>query len=174
MTTNQKGHTLKPYAGPFSLAGYLALIILTNVGFDRLGPSWPVFACVGLTLVARDFVHRYYGARWSIALIIVGAIVSAFLASPAVALASLVAFAAAELIDLGVYVAARRRNYLMSVAVLVSGIVGSVVDSAVFLTIAFGSLDFFWFQVTGKIAATVAAALVIAVIEARSREVATA
>ena len=37
-----------------------------------------------------------------------------------------------------------------SAAVILSGLVGSMVDSAIFLSLAFGSLDFLFGQVLGK------------------------
>lgn len=138
---------------------YIALIFATNFGFAHLGPSWPVFVAVGLTLVARDFVHARHGRWASLGMVAVGAAVSFVLAAPAVAVASVIAFAVAEVLDLTVFELVRRAGGPL--AVLASGIVGSVVDSAVFLTIAFGSLAFFGVQVEGKIAATVGAAALL-------------
>jgi len=53
-----------------------------------------------------------------------------------------------ELADFAVYTPLQRRGLLL--AVLASSLVGLVVDSLVFLTLAFGSLDFLAGQVIGK------------------------
>lgn len=141
---------------------YLALVLGVNLGFSHLGPHPVVFVLVGLVMAARDFVHERYGALSSFALIIAGAGIAASLADPMVAAASVAGFLLAETLDLAVYAKVRKRIGIAA-GVAVSGLVGSVVDSAVFLLIAFGSLDFFGAQVTGKVAATLgAAALVLA------------
>jgi uncharacterized PurR-regulated membrane protein YhhQ (DUF165 family) len=149
---------------------YLAAIIGTNVAFSVYGPVLLTFVLAGLALVARDFVHEYLGRLKAAGLVLVGAGISALLAAPAVALASAAAFLLAELLDLVVYDYLRRRTPVTAVAV--SGIVGSIVDSIVFLSIAFGSLTFLGAQLTGKIGATLGAALVLFVLtEVRLRPI---
>jgi queuosine precursor transporter len=59
-----------------------------------------------------------------------------------------VAFLLSELADLSVYTPLQRRRLML--AVLASGVVGLIVDSIVFLWLAFGSLDFLAGQVVGK------------------------
>ena len=68
-------------------------------------------------------------------------------------MASLVAFAVSELSDFAVYAPLRKRS--RSMAILASGIVGSIVDSALFLYLAFGSLAYVEGQIVGKLAMTV-------------------
>ena len=63
-------------------------------------------------------------------------------------LASAVAFLLSELADLAVYTPLQRRRFMP--AVLASSLVGLVVDSAVFLYLAFGNLDYLAGQVVGK------------------------
>jgi uncharacterized PurR-regulated membrane protein YhhQ (DUF165 family) len=72
------------------------------------------------------------------------------------------AFVLAELADLIVYAPLRERRLML--AVLLSGIAGSVVDSAVFLWIAFGSLDYIAGQALGKLWMTLAALPVLWVV----------
>lgn len=146
-----------------AVAAYLALIVGTNIAFSVVGPALLTFVVAGLTMAARDFVHDAHGRTVSFALVVVGAAISAFLAAPAVALASLVAFLLAETLDLLVYVPVRERIGRPA-GIAVSGVVGSVVDSLVFLTIAFGSLAFFPAQVAGKVAATLGAAALVAIV----------
>ncbi len=151
-----------------SVLTYLALIIGTNIAFASVGPVLLTFVLAGLTLAARDFVHDALGRRASLGFVVVGAGISALLAAPAVALASLVAFLLAETLDLLVYERIRNRAGRPA-GIAVSGVVGSVVDSLVFLAIAFGSLTFFWPQVIGKIGATLGAAAVVAAVQAARR-----
>ena len=90
---------------------------------------------------------RYTVACWVMVGIIVGAALSAAI-SPALALASGVAFAVSELGDFAVYEPLRQRSRPLAIAV--SGTVGGAIDSALFLMLAFGSLDYFGGQFVGK------------------------
>jgi queuosine precursor transporter len=103
---------------------------------------------VGLTLVLRDLVQRRLGPAASLAAIVIGAAISAALAPPAIVIASAVAFLISELTDFGVYTPLQRRRFVT--AVVLSSLAGLVVDSAVFLWLAFGSLDFLPGQIVGK------------------------
>jgi len=146
-----------------------ANLMIANVGAcvapggPCLIPVWPApllmapsgVLLIGVALVARDALHESGGARWVFAAIAVGAALSAAL-SPALALASGVAFAVGELADYAVYTPVRR--YGRAWAVAASGIAGAFVDSALFLWLAFGSLDFLAGQIVGKLYATLAVA----------------
>jgi uncharacterized PurR-regulated membrane protein YhhQ (DUF165 family) len=75
------------------------------------------------------------------------------------AVASGVAFLFSELADFAVYTPLRERNKTLVgwlTAVGASNLVGLVVDSVLFLWIAFGSLDFLRGQVLGKLWMTIA------------------
>jgi uncharacterized PurR-regulated membrane protein YhhQ (DUF165 family) len=130
---------------------------LIPVGFGLMAPSGVLV--IGAALVLRDAVHRLLGAGWAIAAILAGAALSGALAAPALVVASLTAFLLSELADLAVYAPLARRRLVL--AVLLSGVAGSVIDSAVFLGLAFGSLEFLPGQVIGKLWATVAAAALL-------------
>jgi queuosine precursor transporter len=103
---------------------------------------------VGVALVLRDLVQRRLGAGVSAIAILVGTGVSALLAPPSLVLASGVAFLLSEFADLAVYTPLARRRLVA--AVVTSSLIGLVVDSVVFLWLAFGSLDFLLGQVVGK------------------------
>lgn len=103
---------------------------------------------IGLALVLRDLVQRRLGKVWTIAAILFGAVLSSVLAPPALVVASGVAFLLSELVDLVVYTPLQRRRLVL--AVFASSIVGLLVDSIVFLYLAFGSLTFLAGQVIGK------------------------
>ncbi|MBY0330485.1 MAG: VUT family protein [Acetobacteraceae bacterium] len=103
---------------------------------------------IGLALVLRDLVQRRLGLGWAAGAILAGAALSALLAPPALVIASALAFLLGEAADLAVYTPLQRRRLVL--AVLASGAVGLVVDSLVFLWVAFGSLDYLAGQVVGK------------------------
>jgi hypothetical protein len=102
---------------------------------------------VGIALVLRDLVQRRLGTVMS-ALALVGSGLSALLASASLVLASATAFLLSEFADLAVDTPLARRRLVA--AVVASSLVGLVVDSIVFLWLAFGSLDFLAGQVVGK------------------------
>lgn len=118
---------------------------------------------IGAALVLRDAVQQFLGLRWALIAIACGIILSAIVAPPALVLASAVAFAVAEMLDLAVYTPLRKRNLPM--AVLASGAVGALADSAAFLFIAFGSLDYMAGQVVGKLWMTLGVAVCLWVLE---------
>jgi queuosine precursor transporter len=128
-------------AGIAAASAFLACIVAANYAVSRFGmvpvgiglvaPAGVYFA--GLTFVLRDTVQDTLGRWVTIALVVAGAALSALI-SPQLAVASGAAFLLAELADLAVYTPLRRRGYIR--AALASNIVGAVVDSLVFLTLA--------------------------------------
>lgn len=122
------------------LVALLTVIVVTNAVTTSLGVvTWLGVTATagtwlaGLVFIARDWLHESGGPRWVLPAIIAGAALSAAL-SPALALASGVAFLLAELSDWAVYAPLRRRGKVR--AALASNVVGSIVDSAAFLLIA--------------------------------------
>lgn len=107
---------------------------------------------VGLALALRDYVQERAGWHVAAGLIVAGAALSFALADPRIAAASAGAFLLAELLDMAVYTPLRRRG--LAVAVLASGFVGAVADSALFVLLAFGSLDFSIGNAIGKLYAS--------------------
>ena len=132
-------------------------ICLVPVGFGLMAPSGVVMA--GLALCLRDLVHRQMGPLWSVAGILVGAALSFFVASPHVAVASAVAFLLSELADFAVYAPLARKRFFT--AMLLSGAVGLIVDSALFLQLAFGSLEYIEGQLIAKAYAVAGATALI-------------
>jgi uncharacterized PurR-regulated membrane protein YhhQ (DUF165 family) len=104
---------------------------------------------IGLALVLRDLVQRRLGIGWAFGAIVAGAGLSATLAPSSLVVASASAFLLSELADLVVYTPLQRRRLML--AVVASSAVGLVVDSLVFLYLAFGSLEFLAGQVIGKV-----------------------
>ena len=131
---------------------------LIPVGFGVMAPSGVLM--IGVALLLRDMLQRSAGAAWTLGAIFVGGALSLLLAPPALALASVAAFLLSEIADMAVYSPMQRRNLLA--AVLASNAVGIVIDSAVFLFLAFGSLAFLEGQIIGKLWGTLAALPLIA------------
>src|SRR5436853_3842287 len=119
---------------------------LIPVAPGLMAPSGVIMA--GAALVLRDLVQRRLGVAASSLAILAGAVLSALLAPPALVIASAAAFLLSEFADLAVYTPLARRGLI--IAVVASGVVGLVVDSVVFLWLAFGSLDFLAGQIIGK------------------------
>lgn len=114
-------------------------------------PAGTLFA--GACLTARDMLHDTLGPRWVAAGIPVGAGLSAVLASPQIAAASVVAFTVSEVLDSLVYARLRRRTRLGAVAA--SNAAGLVVDSLLFVPLAFGNFAAVPGQIVGKTVATI-------------------
>ena len=149
MTTGRRG------IGFVLLVCYIAAIFGANwaiehfgivpVGFGLMAPAGVFFA--GLCFELRDLVQDSLGRWWTILAIVAGALLSAFV-SPQFALASGAAFLLGELADFAIYTPMRRRFWL--VAMIVANTIGDILDSAIFLSLAFGSLQFITGQVIGK------------------------
>lgn len=131
------------------------------VGLGLKAPAGVLFA--GLAFGLRDALHERGGVRAVLAAIAVGGALSYALGAGAtipgghvsIALASAVAFTLAELGDLLVYRKLRQRTWVGAVAA--SNALATVIDSALFLWLAFGSLDLIAGQVVGKTYLTLAA-----------------
>jgi queuosine precursor transporter len=145
----------------FTLTIPLANWLIGHVGTSCVGPQGPCVVPVapglmapsgvmmaGIALVLRDLVQRRLGTAISALAIIIGSGLSALLAPASLVVASATAFLLSEFADLAVYTPLARRRLVA--AVIASSSVGLVVDSVVFLWLAFGSLDFLAGQVVGK------------------------
>jgi hypothetical protein len=120
---------------------------------------------VGAALVLRDLVQRRLGVGFGLSAIVVGAMISAGLAPASLVLASTAAFLLSEFADFAVYTPLARRRLVA--AVVASSIVGLVVDSIVFLWLAFGSMEFLVGQIVGKLWMVLLAAPFVAFIRRR-------
>ena len=103
---------------------------------------------IGLALVLRDLVQRRLGKLWALVAIVAGAALSGLVASNALVVVSMAAFLFSELADFAVYTPLQRNRFIT--AVIASSMVGLVVDSMLFLYLAFGSLDYVFGQIIGK------------------------
>jgi uncharacterized PurR-regulated membrane protein YhhQ (DUF165 family) len=148
-------------------AAFLACILAANfvtsrygmvpVGFGLVATAGTYFA--GLSFVLRDAVQDATGRWATIAVIALGAGLSYLVSNPFIALASGIAFLASETADLAIYTPLRRRGYVR--AAVASNVVGSIVDTFLFLHIAGFPLGGWEGQIVGKLAIT---ALVVALV----------
>lgn len=150
-----------------AIAAYLAAILGANaaiqhygivpVGFGLSAPAGVYL--IGPALVLRDYVQWAAGKRTALAALATGAALSYGIADAHIATASAAAFAVSELADFALFTWIAPR---WTRAVLAGGIAGALLDSAVFLAIAFGSLHLMPGQVLGKVYGVAMAAVVIA------------
>ena len=140
------------YVGLAVLANWLASKYVWPVGFGYMAPAG-VYA-IGAVLVLRDWINQL-ATKLSLALIPVASLASygigeiaGWSALQKIALASVAAFMVSEAVEWAVFAPIRQRSLTLGVAL--SGTVGLLVDSYVFLSLAFGSLAFFEGQVIGK------------------------
>lgn len=103
---------------------------------------------IGVALVLRDLVQRRLGVEFGIAAILAGAAISAGVAPASLVMASTTAFLLSEFVDFAIYTPLARRRLVT--AVVLSSMAGLVVDSIVFLWLAFGSLEYLSGQIVGK------------------------
>jgi uncharacterized PurR-regulated membrane protein YhhQ (DUF165 family) len=156
-----------------AVAAFLICVVAANVltaryGLIPVGLGLTATAgtyAAGLVLLARDLVHDLAGRLAVAGCVVAGAVVSAVLAGPRLAFASGVAFAVSELADTLVYQPLRRKGW--GRAALLSGLVGSAVDTLLFLALAGFPI---WSALPGQMLAktAVTAAVVIPVVVGRA------
>ena len=127
------------------------------VGFGFDAPSGVLWVGVALTL--RDVVQTTLGRRPVVFGILAGAALS-YLVAPSFAVASGAAFLLSEGLDFAVYTPLVERGRVLA-AVAASNTVGAVIDTFVFLWLAFHSVTFWQGQVIGKLWMTALALVVI-------------
>ncbi|WP_212825307.1 VUT family protein [Polymorphospora rubra] len=105
-------------------------LIPVGLGLHATAGTW----AAGLVLLARDWVHEHWNRAGLFAAILAGTLACAGTAGPRLAVASGIAFAIAELVDLAVYQPLRRRGWIR--AATASNAAGALVDTVIFLAIA--------------------------------------
>lgn len=131
------------------VVAYLSAAVIANTAVTWFGQTALVvtaFVLIPLDLLARDILHRHlawYGPLATVVgmavLIAAGSGLSLVSASPEVAVASMVAFAAAGSADALVYGWLSERS--TEDRMLYSNLVSAVVDSVVFPLVAFGAIE---------------------------------
>lgn len=118
--------------------------------------TWGAFTYPFAFLVT-DLVNRYEGAARARGVVAVGFVLalglSAYLATPRIAIASATAFLLGQLLDIAIF--SRLRNRYWIVPPLTGSLLGSALDTAIFFTIAFapafGIIDSFFGTVDGSL-----------------------
>lgn len=136
--------------GVLALLAFVATIPAANWTLDKfgfwdvpwLGPVASGVVWVGLAFVLRDIAQRALGSWWTWAGIVVGAVLSWWLATPELATASVAAFTVSEGLDWAIYTPLARRHFLRAVAL--SSWAGAALDSAIFVRLAFHSYEGWW------------------------------
>jgi uncharacterized PurR-regulated membrane protein YhhQ (DUF165 family) len=150
------------------LTAYILSIVVANwmtatLGLVPIGFGLMVTAgtfAAGAALLLRDGVQQSAGRWWALAAIGIGAVVSVVTSTPAIAVASGIAFAVSELVDMGVFTPLRKRS--LALAVLASSVVSAPVDTVLFLSIAgFGVT---WQAVVGQFLVKTAIALAVSAV----------
>lgn len=142
------------YLGLVILANWLASAYIIHVPLTPYMAPAGIFA-IGAILVLRDWLQQLHGLRWTMPLVYAAGLISWGVGDVAgwtglqkIAVASVVAFTASETVEAVVFTPLRKRSLALGVGL--SGTVGLALDSWLFLTLAFGSLAFFWGQFWGK------------------------
>ena len=168
-------------AGYVALVGFIACVFVANYSVQHWGdpapggihtvtlgpwtaPSGVLF--VGLSFTLRDLVQSWLGRLWVLAAILVGAAASYWVA-PSLTFASAAAFLLSESADFALYTPLIERGR-WALAVTLSNTVGAVVDSIVFLWLAFESLDFLADQVALKLVMVIPALVALRLWHGRS------
>lgn len=160
--------------GAFVVGLYLVAIVAANLSTAHFGPSASIvnaFLFIGLNFTARDVLHdswQHHRALRMGALIVVGGVISYAVNADAarIALASCVAFTAAEAVDYTVYTLRLHAPWLERSNE--SNVASSAVDSIVFPAIAFGS-PLLWLVVFGQFTAKVAGGFIWSLLLRRTR-----
>jgi queuosine precursor transporter len=125
--------------------------VQADLGSIHLGDilTWGAFTYPFAFLVS-DLTNRYDGPRRARAVVLVGFAValclSAYLSTPRIAIASATAFLIGQLLDIAVF--SRLRNRFWLVPPLSASLLGSLIDTAIFFSIAFAPVFGFvdtWF-----------------------------
>ena len=122
------------------------------VGFGQRAPSGVLW--VGLAFTLRDAVQSTLGRRWAVLAILAGAVLS-YAVAPSLAWGAACAIQRSE-----IYTPLVERNRVVP-AVLLSNTLGLLLDTFVFLWLAFHSLDFWQGQVIGKAWMTLLALVIL-------------
>ena len=129
-------------------AAMVLIVVSSNVLVQYPLSDWLTWGAITypFSFLVVDLANRYHGPRMARRIVYVGFVValllSAGLATPRIAIASGTAFLCAELLDVTVFNRLRRHAWWKPP--LVSTLFASVVDTAIFFTLAFAGTDMPW------------------------------
>ncbi|RRJ98050.1 VUT family protein [Opitutaceae bacterium TAV4] len=144
------------------------IVLLSNILVQYPVGEWLTWGAFSypVTYFVTDVCNRWAGPglarRVAWAGFVVGVALSLWMATPQIALASGAAFITSQLLDISVFNQLRRKSWWM--APLFGSAVASVVDTAIFFSIAFHGTDMNWVQLAaGDLGVKLAMALVLLV-----------
>lgn len=148
-----------------AFAAVMVLIVVSsNILVQYPVSDWLTWGAVTypFSFLVVDLANRYHGPALARRIVYVGFVVavvlSAYFATPRIAVASGTAFLVAELIDVTIFNRLRRRIWWQPP--LLSTLVASVVDTAVFFSLAFYGTEMPWVTLgLGDLAVKLAIAL---------------
>jgi uncharacterized PurR-regulated membrane protein YhhQ (DUF165 family) len=150
-------------AAPFA-AAMIVIIVASNILVQHPLGDWLTWGAITypFSFLVVDLANRYHGPRFARRVVYAGFVVavllSAWLATPRIAAASGTAFLCAELLDVTVFNRLRRMQWWK--APLVSTLIASVLDTAIFFSLAFAGTDVPWITLAlGDFAVKLAIAL---------------
>jgi len=145
-------------------AAMVLIVVSSNVLVQYPLSDWLTWGAITypFSFLVVDLANRYHGPRMARRIVYVGFVValvlSAWLATPRIAVASGTAFLCAELLDVTIFNRLRRHAWWKPP--LVSTLFSSVVDTAIFFTLAFAGTDMPWVTLAlGDLAVKLAIAL---------------
>jgi len=129
-------------------AAMVLIVVSSNVLVQYPLSDWLTWGAITypFSFLVVDLANRYHGPRMARRIVYVGFVValllSAWLATPRIAVASGAAFLCAELLDVRIFNRLRRHAWWKPP--LVSTLFASIVDTAIFFTLAFAGTDMPW------------------------------
>jgi uncharacterized PurR-regulated membrane protein YhhQ (DUF165 family) len=129
-------------------AAMVLIVVSSNVLVQYPLSDWLTWGAITypFAFLIVDLANRYHGPRMARRIVYVGFVValllSAWLATPRIAVASGTAFLCAELLDVTIFNRLRRHAWWKPP--LVSTLFASIVDTAIFFTLAFAGTDMPW------------------------------
>lgn len=147
------------------VAAMVAVIAASNVLVQQPVNDWLTWGAVTypFAFLVTDLANRFHGPAFARRVVWAGFVIavaaSAWLATPRIAVASGTAFLLAELVDVRIFDRLRHQTWWRPP--LVSTLAGSVLDTAIFFSLAFGGTDMPWITLAlGDLGVKVALALV--------------
>ena len=145
-------------------AAMVLIVVSSNVLVQYPLSDWLTWGAITypFSFLVVDLANRYHGPRMARRIVYVGFVValvlSAWLATPRIAVASGTAFLCAELLDVTIFNRLRRHAWWKPP--LVSTLFASVLDTSIFFTLAFAGTDMPWVTLAlGDLAVKLAIAL---------------
>ncbi|AHF91285.1 membrane protein [Opitutaceae bacterium TAV5] len=143
-----------------------AIVLLSNILVQYPAGEWLTWGAFSypVTYFVTDVCNRWSGPRMARRVawagFVVGVLLSLLMATPQIALASGAAFITSQLLDIAVFNRLRRQSWWK--APLFGSAVASVVDTAIFFSIAFHGSGLNWMQLAaGDLGVKLAMALVL-------------